>query len=346
MGNGDFQPMKQKYSLFVIAAIIGVAPVFNVFAKTCSAGEHLMTSACRDCPAGCYCTQTSTKLDPKDKISNSEKADWCARKRSTCSNSGKDGYGDCGKPEGGVNRCPTNFPDSAAKSTSIEQCYTVVGSKKLYYKKITCIAGKYLPINSDQCTTCPSGKECPGIENVYPSIKTDQGIGDKKASENSNIIDVAPGQFLPGNTGTPKQCTGTNRYCPGGTFMRSNKEQGRYECPKGSRVNDNLSGCKMTLTKEQMESGTKGNSVCWAHTDSEDYLSCVGIKIAEVSTATDTSNTTTSTNDNSKRIDIKLPQKLIKEKAIQKIVDTNLVSAPAMQVAMPIERSAKKVIKR
>jgi len=339
--------MKQKYSLFVVAAVIGVAPMFNAFAKTCSAGEHLMTSACRDCPTGCYCTNTSTALDPKDKISNSEKTDWCARKRSTCPNNGKDGYGDCGKPEGGVNRCPSDFPNSASKSTSIEQCYTVVGSKKLYYKKITCIAGKYLPINSDQCTTCPSGKECPGIENVYPSITTDQGIGNQKLSD-SNIIDVAPGQFLPGNTGTPKQCTGTNRYCPGGTFMRSNKEQGRYECPKGSRVNDNLSGCKMTLTKEQMEKGISGAGVCWAHIDSEDYLSCMGIKIAEVSTADTTAST--STNDNSKRIDIKLPQKLnkdlLKDKGIQKVMDTNLMSAPAMQVAMPIERSAKKVIKR
>lgn len=315
--------MKFKYVLFVIALCTCALPVYDAYAKRCDPGEFLMTNKCFECRSGCYCHHNNwdrNPLDPEDEITTGKEgnvtgntvAAWCARNTDTCSNHNQDGYGEksekgnyyqCGKSdEAEVYRCPDDFPKSDPGSKYLWNCYTKVGSKKLYYRLTTCESGTYLPKNSGSCVSCDSGSYCPGVE-VYPSTTEDQGretcpSGQKPNADHTGCesnknyttsteldtdspLIVQKGYYLPANKSVAEKCVATTKYCPGGVFSKSNKDQGIYDCPKIARANDEKSACKMALTKTQMEKGLNADSKCWIYVDSQNYLDCLGIDIAE-----------------------------------------------------------------
>ena len=260
--------MKPNFGFFVIALCVGLLPEYGAFAKKCDNGSFLFSGQCYTCDSGCYCPYPGNvdrdKLDPKNDIKNEVLEKWCARQGS-CSHTDKShdqnkyGYQECGKNnEARVFRCPEQFPNSAGGSTSIEQCYTVAGPKKLYYKKITCVSGEYLPINSDTCVPCKTGTSdyCPGLKDVYPSITIDQGIktctsgqhanGTHTSCENASDgqIKCVAGTYLPANA---EECAA----CPDGFVCRGNGsyskqpiDQGNEECPNGTVPNRTKTECE------------------------------------------------------------------------------------------------------
>lgn len=306
--------MKPNFGFFIVALCVGLMPEYGALARSkhCDNGEFFMTSVCRDCPAGCYCPYISgdrMQLDIANEIKNSQLENWCAHKINQCDkpkqkNKYYNEYQDCGRNDAAqVWRCPDNFPNSAARSISIESCYTTINSRKLYYKKTTCISGEYLPINSDTCIPCKTGPSdyCPGLKNTYPSTTSDQGIEtcapgqfansahtacEKQAnqpteSEEDTLITVLAGNYLPANQTTPQPCTNVSRkqYCPGGEFYKSSTRQGIYDCPY--TTSDDHAKCTLTLTMEQMQYGISGGksgntgTPCWKETDPQNYKNCV-----------------------------------------------------------------------
>ena len=180
---------------------------------------------------------------------------------------------------------------------------------------ITCIPGTYLPANSPlgtECSPCPNGKLCLG-GTFEPMQSIDQGadgtcqgdtiindfgnkciaceFGKKPNSAHTSCVSagsitVNPGYFLPKGSNTPKGCTGTSRYCPGGSFnMSQTSDQGIENCPANSRTTEDKTACAVTLTKKQMMYGINGtggryseNAVqCWTKTGA-DYKACMGFK--------------------------------------------------------------------
>ena len=356
--------MKHRYYLFLSAVAVGCfLPIVDVQAKSgeCGIGEFLFSTKCRDCKPGCYCYgghTTTLSLDHKDKISASDLEKYCRRETNSCPHQGKDGYGECGrKGEAKIERCPAGFPKSDAKATSAEQCYVMSGNERLYNKKVSCAAGKYLPKGKGSCADCSSkggNYYCTGVT-AYPSTTADQGLSEcasgKKPNsartgcgnidikckagqylpkgrdyciecktghldvceggtfqENSNadqgiitcgndliankehskcvsesgIIVVPKGQYLPADTYVPKPCPkASKKYCPGGEFTHSKKNQGMYDCPMNGRSSSDMSTCTLTLSKEQLKYGPGGKSTtflaqCWIHSeDPERYTSCL-----------------------------------------------------------------------
>ncbi len=260
--------MKPNFGFFVIALCVGLLPEYGAFAKSehCDYGEFFMTKNCSNCPAGCYCPYISgnrMQLDIEDEISSSQLADWCAHKINQCdkpkkSNKYYNEYQECGRNDKAqVFRCPEQFPNSAGGSTSIEQCYTVAGPKKLYYKKITCVSGEYLPINSDTCVPCKTGTSdyCPGLKDVYPSITIDQGIktctsgqhanGTHTTCENASDgkIKCVAGTYLPANAEECAACP-DGFVCRGNAYSKQPIDQGNEECPNGTVPNRTKTECE------------------------------------------------------------------------------------------------------
>lgn len=229
-------------------------------------------------------------------------------------------------------------------------------------RALLCSPGTYLAANAEACTTCPPGFACQG--GSYSKQSYDQGnkrcngdevpneqktacvscaAGKKPNSDNTACFDtdivVAPGYYLPANTVSQRPCAGTNKYCPGGEFERGTKEQGRFDCPRGSRVNSGLNGCKMTLTKEQMEKGVNGYSSCWTIINSTDYIRCMGISIADANTTNTNSTTNNSYND--------IPQSITNTGGTDLAEGTGTsVKLLENSVQITTDRSAKKIIKR
>ena len=210
----------------------------------------------------------------------------------------------------GLTDCPSGQIPSPDQSHCVgaPQAETVVETPT----KTTCIPGEYLKANSSVCSPCPKGKLClGGTFEIMRSI--DQGAdgtcqGDtiisssgkeciacefgKKpnsthtACVSTGIITVNPGYFLPKGSTESKKCTGTSKYCPGGSFnMSQTMDQGIENCPTNSRATDDKSACAVTLTKKQMMYGINGtggryseNAVqCWTKTGA-DYKACMGFK--------------------------------------------------------------------
>ena len=175
----------------------------------------------------------------------------------------------------------------------------------------TCIAGEYLPANSESCAACPAGKLCLG--GTWEKRAVAQGDDDvcdddsqiinskgsacipcpkgKKANETytecveGDPIKVNPGEYLPANSVTPKKCNNARRFCPGGYFRMLAVDQGQYECPNGGTVSADKKSCILTLDKKQMRCGPNGTrqdteqcvseTPCWIKTDPEDFINCI-----------------------------------------------------------------------
>lgn len=169
---------------------------------------------------------------------------------------------------------------------------------------ITIDARTYLPANSSAPAACLAGYFCPGakVEKVQPfeqgieqcpentiskaaQAKCDLCPKGTKANEDHTActdadITVPSGYYLKANSVEPRPCTAPKTYCPGGTFSKSGKDQGVYNCPYESKSNSSHTGCDLYLTKEQMQNGIYGKkgdivSQCWLKTDVNDYKTCV-----------------------------------------------------------------------
>lgn len=211
-------------------------------------------------------------------------------------------------------KCPWSeqFYYSTKESTSVDQCYALLGNKKLYYKKVSCDAGKYLPKgngynnqnNSNGCITCPGDDTvnyCPRITNKRPSLTEDQGLypctdgkvpsGDHKTCETpgsgngggDNIgseFTCSAGFYLPAYGGGCQKCTITTKYCPGGKYKVGTTDRGIFDCPTGGVVTSDWKSCDIKLSKIKMKFGPNGTSTkltdqCWLKTNIRDYAKCI-----------------------------------------------------------------------
>ena len=90
-------------------------------------------------------------------------------------------------------------------------------------------------------------------------------------------INVKSGQYLPANKVSPDDCKGANKYCPGGIYEQSARDQGIFDCPYGSRQNRDKNACQIAVNANQMMYG-KSNDVskpCWHLTNRQEYRACV-----------------------------------------------------------------------
>ena len=170
---------------------------------------------------------------------------------------------------------------------------------------INCVAGTYLPNNSETCSECPDGYVCKGGH--WDKAATDQGkvpvaegcpngIANYNRSDckscdagyepnsdhtkcTSKQIIVPAGKYLRKNTAAPTDCAVPNvnskQYCPGGSFYVQNYDQGKYDCPFSADATSDHKACEMELTKEQLLNGVTGNGKCWLKTDPDDYKACI-----------------------------------------------------------------------
>ena len=260
----------------------------------CESKKFNFHNGCITCPAGCYCDPVSGErwdLDPDSKITLNEVYAYCSRTISTCANANaKCGdnrsctYGACGiGGAAGVTRCPDEFPKSAEGTEFIENCYTEENGKTYYYKLRGCEAGRYLKAKTqdEECAPCPDGYYCPGFSAARVSMKNDVGINKCQDGKTPNeartgcedIITVNPGQYLPAGQSTPRNCTSTKTFCPGGSFTQKSTNQGMYNCPSGFRAKEpKHEACVGDFTKEQM---TGGKKECWKKTDKDEYKACI-----------------------------------------------------------------------
>lgn len=254
--------MKIKNSLFLTTISIGCfLTMMDVHAKskTCPVGEFVMSTKCRDCPPGCFCSGGGTEtmsLDHKNEIDLDEVKNFCLRKRSSCSHQGKDGYGVCGRQDHAkLYLCPSIFPNSDGNVSSKNQCFAWSGGQKVYYGKKTCVAGEYLPKNSPKCVECKSGSldYCPGIKDAEPSTTADQGLSSCSGGKVANAshtdcaftdVQCIAGTYLPANSISCAPCKNRYYYCPGGTFGKQPINQGIFECRgNGQSVNETKTAC-------------------------------------------------------------------------------------------------------
>ena len=252
-------------SFSVFTAVLCILFVVDANAKTCDTGQYLLTKSCYDCQPGCYCGNPSAKLDPKDKINREQIPQWCAGQRSECSHKYRDGYGICGRPDAKVAKCPTDFPKSDAKATSAEDCYTLVGDKKLYNKPVNCDAGQYLPKDSANCAPCSqAGKDyyCPGKTSPKPSTTQSQGAlrcpsGQQQNSAGTGCesiyVDCYAGQYLPKNSKTCAPCPDDGKsVCHGiSNAKQSANDQGIATCTGNTKPNISLTECVSAITQQK-----------------------------------------------------------------------------------------------
>ncbi len=204
----------------------------------------------------------------------------------------------------------TFYPTCGIDNQGVELCEAPLVPNK---ERTKCImadtsikidARTYLPANSSAPAACLAGYFCPGakVEKVQPfeqgieqcpentiskaaQAKCDLCPKGTKANEDHTActdadITVPSGYYLKANSVEPRPCTAPKTYCPGGTFSKSGKDQGVYNCPYESKSNSSHTGCDLYLTKEQMQNGIYGKkgdivSQCWLKTDINDYKTCV-----------------------------------------------------------------------
>ena len=245
-----------------IYTVIGAESVMAACYSS-SAGEYCLTNKTYTCPAGCYCGAASDPDGALDKKGNKQKdiyqdqvAAWCST-GNTCPWSA--GSGQCGTSDKAqVFRCPVAFSFSDTGSKKIEDCYTYRNgdykNQKLFYKKITCPAGKYLPKNTDSCSDCKNDANtyCPGIKDITPSISADQGLStcpnnqkpnSSKTGCETNAIQCGIGQYLPANSTSCVECKDKYYACSGGSFYTNNFDQGITHCEDGYAQNEDKTQC-------------------------------------------------------------------------------------------------------
>ncbi len=225
-------------------------------AKTykCAAGQYLPAAkeTCVTCPVNNYCSGGSFKYNatasqgltkcPQGKVTLGKTGQTAASACQTLMTSCSAGnYLDAANnkcvacpagfscPGGAAPRaaCPTEFPKSDGNASSESDCYYVSGSTKVYYKKIPCIQGTYLPANSNSCVQCPKGYNCPGTSPNYPSKVP---LGSSRIS-----ISCEAGKYLSKGAIECNTTCPTNHYCGGGTYDYSDAaDQGKIACPNGT----------------------------------------------------------------------------------------------------------------
>ena len=118
----------------------------------------------------------------------------------------------------------------------------------------TCNAGQFLPANTDNCVTCPTGATCAGGTFAFNETES-QGINigtvtndfTKMCADNvpnawiavfmPNQHTCGAGYYLPANVDSCTACP-ANSYCPGGTYtFNENADQG--VCQYGYSLNAN-----------------------------------------------------------------------------------------------------------
>ena len=168
------------------------------------------------------------------------------------------------KTGNGCEDCPQSFEYSAPNATKIEQCYARLDNDdKLYYKKVSCSAGQYLPKESGyksldanasngcaSCITTNNQKYCPGINNEYPSLNDIQGY------ENCPTGEVANSGFTAcENSGGDNGGNGGNGGGTGGTGGTGGG--GTLKCDAGQYLPAGLGRCKpCTATRKYCPGGT------------------------------------------------------------------------------------------
>lgn len=245
-----------------IYTVIGAESVMAACYSS-SAGEYCLTNKKYTCPAGCYCGAASEPDGALDKKGNKQKdiyqdqvAAWCSNGKACPWSAGS---GQCGTSDKAkVFRCPVAFSFSDTGSKKIEDCYTYRNgdykNQKLFYKKMNCPAGKYLPKNTDSCSDCKNDANtyCPGIKDITPSITADQGLStcpnnqkpnSLKTGCESNAVTCSLGQYLPANTLDCTTCK-DGFYCLGGSFNKSSSDQGLSTCPNNQKPNSSKTGCE------------------------------------------------------------------------------------------------------
>lgn len=316
--------MTHRYTGFLFGIIGFVLPVVADGDVCVSGTYMVKNVGCKTCPQGCYCTGNYAyandtrygSVECEIQRCNANTAGGAKPLKLSCSNFAEkeDNYNNSG-----VYTCPGPYPTSEGGAKTRSECYTMTGSFKSYSltgKDVkTCLTGTYLPKSSDSCANCPDGFYCPG--GTWTKGYVDQGIVQCKSgfvansthtgcvtgssqnnnSDNSNnsngssasssgkkIIDVPAGKYLPAGSAIPRQCTGANKFCPGGSFKscsvgfscKKTGEQGRYDCPSGLKPSADKASCVGTLTKNQMQNGISGGKGgCWKLEDVTEYESCV-----------------------------------------------------------------------
>lgn len=232
----------------------------------------------------------------------------------------------CGSLEDSTHYCPggKTVKPSFKKSQGIEECtggQVVNASKtgcetkcaageelkdgKCVSIKIHCIAGTYLPANSESCAACPSGKICLGGDfDKQPIDQGDDGTCDGNNIINSKgsgctlcptgtapnenhtacsetAIHVEPGYYLRPNSAEPTSCAnaGARKYCPGGDYKKGPSAAGIFDCPFNGTSENHIT-CNVSIGEEQMQYGPAGKdapleSQCWLRTDPDDYRTCI-----------------------------------------------------------------------
>ncbi len=204
--------------------------------------------------------------------------------------------------------CPNDFFLADPNATSRDQCYKQIGNnKKLYYKKVSCGAGQYLPKASSECKSCLDGYYCTA-DTYYPNLKDDQGLkncpsgqvpnsnktacvtdsggdnggnGDNSGGTGGGTEKCNPGQYLPKNKGRCSPCPSQSKYCPGGRYQYPKSEdQGIYDCPQNGFAKSDNSGCFFKLTQKLLKNGpdgskTKFGNQCWTKTNTVAYAKCL-----------------------------------------------------------------------
>ena len=202
---------------------------------------------------------------------------------------------------GNCQKCPSDFPKADGHAIAKTHCYKDLSDRRVYYKKVSCGAGKYLPKASSECKACLDGHYCTA-DKYYPSLKDDQGLktcesgkvpnSNKTACVNDNgngsgggtsggILKCGAGQYVPAGLGRCQSCTGTKKYCPGGNYQYPKSvDQGILDCPENAIANTKHDGCYFNLSSTYLKNGpsgakTKFGNQCWVKTNINSYAKCL-----------------------------------------------------------------------
>ncbi|MBR0212002.1 MAG: hypothetical protein IJQ55_00185, partial [Alphaproteobacteria bacterium] len=132
---------KHTFLMLGLASVLSLGQQKASYATYCdrynpvSAGEVCLSTQAKDCQPGCYCTGGNVY---SQSVSQADFKLGCTNRWSSWNNH-----------SGGWTLCPADFPKSAEKTSTINDCYVEVGGATYKYgltKK--CPEGKYLPKGS------------------------------------------------------------------------------------------------------------------------------------------------------------------------------------------------------
>ena len=243
--------IRKRASLSFGVACVSLLALNRVAFAACynsGAGEYCLTNKRYPCPSGCYCEVADGDYGAMDRKGNGQSDiytdqvdSWC-RYGSSCIWSA--GAGQCGTSnDAKVFRCPAEFPNSEMAAQTKEDCFAKISDggsayTKLYNKTTKCLAGQYLPRNSNSCAACKTGERyyCPG-GTFHASTSHDMGLQ----------IKCEAGQYLPGGASSCKKCKTSSRYyfCPGGIFASYlSDDQGIRKCTGDFVANSDRTACE------------------------------------------------------------------------------------------------------